>query len=365
MFKYLLFLTPLVCAAGTVYYTDEPPQQEEQEKLPKPLFNHPELEPEFKINEQYYFEDKKNLKKKVYRKESSFFEFDYGLSDLEVKNVTPKYYAQNYTQVIPTSTSGSGSSSSSVTSTTLVVRETFSIIDYGTFTYTFPSDDDTDPTKQDSFQVNMVGRSKNWGYGMEISYDNHPTITLTHPHYQIVQTQTSTTTSTSTSASGQVSTSTATTVPVQKTADVIMDTATMKVVNVPIHLTAYYFPIYDGYFQPYLKGSLGINYSKTTLSIDTATENSIATMVPLYQEGWGFMPYTWTFGIGCHIMLSENWALNVGYDQQRIDGRSTRFCVTVSDPANPTSSSNGPYGDMRLEFEQRRKVYLIGLAYYS
>ena len=108
----ILFL-PCLLFAGTVYYTDEPPRPQNPEEFPKPLFDHPEFEPNYDIEEAYYFHDKKDLKKIIYKKDSGYFEFNFGYSDLSVVSVKPYYYPQNYTQQIQTTTNNNAGSSSS------------------------------------------------------------------------------------------------------------------------------------------------------------------------------------------------------------------------------------------------------------
>ncbi|NBW56232.1 hypothetical protein EBR43_00320 [bacterium] len=371
MNRFLILFLPCLLFAGTVYYTDEPPISQNPEEFPTPLFDHPEFEPNYDIQEAYYFRDKKDLKKIVYKKESGYFEFNFGYSDLSVMSVEPYYYPQNYTQQIQTTNNNSGNngnnnSNSSTTTQNLTVHETFSIIDYGTFDVTFPSvlnpPTYPDPTQQPVLQINAITRSKHLGYGFELSYNNNPTIELTNPVYKIFQTQTSTVQNTNPSNGGSQSSVSTTTVS-EIDATVTLDKAKLKVVNVPIHLTLHYFPIYDGYFQPYLKAGLGLNLTHTVMDI-SQNVGSAATLVPLYQEGWAFMPFTYTYGGGVHIMITESLALSASYIKQRIQGRSTKFQVVLSSQNPQLTDSNGPFGNMRFKFDQKTTLKQIGLVYY-
>jgi opacity protein-like surface antigen len=206
--------------------------------------------------------------------------------------------------------------------------------------------------------------------GVELSYNNNPTITLINPEYQINQTVTSTVMNNATTGTGGTTSYPAPSTVRFVQAPVTLNSLSLKVVNVPLHLTMQYFPVYDGYFQPFLKAGIGLNLTHTDMTLaedlDSATRG---TLMPLYQTGWAFKPFTYTYGAGVHIMLTDSLSLSFSYLKQKLDGRSTKFKVMINDPNDSnresgTPSVNGTYGDMRFEFQQKTTLKEIGLAYY-
>jgi len=357
-----MFLCPFAWG-GSLYFVDEPPQQQPQEEAPRPLFDHPELDPGYQEQEIYYFQDQKYTESVIYKKVSSYMDMNYGYSDLTVSSVLPYYYPCNYTQQT-TSTSTSSNGTTTESTATMQVNESFSIQNAGTYTVDY-QEKSASPSQQYFLQFNAISRDAHFGWGIEMSYNNNPLITLTNPWYIINRTITSTQDNTQTTGTGSSSTYPAPSTVQQVTANVTLNTLSLKVVNVPIHLTMQYFPIYDGYFQPYLKFGIGANFTYTKMSV---TENNDAstrgTLAPLYQTGWAFKPFTYTYGAGLQIMLTESLALTCSYLKQGLQGRSTKFTVIVNSSDPSQQNANGSYGDMRFEFKEKTTLKEIGLAYY-
>ena len=348
---------------GTLYYVDDidtESTRRDYQKLPdpRPLFSHPELEPGYPEKEILYFQDQKYTQSVIDKKISSYIDFNYGYSDLTLSSVTPFYYPQNYTtDTTVTTTNSNGTTSQS--NSTMTINETFAINSYGTSSLTF-TQAHTDPTQQYFMQFNAITRTKNLGMGIEMSYNNNPTITLVNPSYTINQTTTSTATTT-TLRDSKTSSYPSSTVT-EKTVNVTLNNLVLKVVNVPINFTLQYFPIYDGYFQPFAKIGIGCNFTHTDMTVTENNDSTRGTLTPLYQTGWAFKPFSITYGVGVQIMLTPSLALTGSYILQRLDGRSTKFVVIINDIND--STVNGTYGDMRFEFQQKTTLKEIGLVYY-
>jgi len=347
---------------GALYYVDESDtesirQEDSHLSDPRPLFNHPELEPGYSDKEILYFQDQKYTQSVIDKKNSSYLEWNYGYSDLTLSSISPFYYPQNYTTTTTVSSTTNGTTSQS--NATMTINETFAINSYGTADLSF-TQVHTDPTQQYFMQMSAITRTKNLGMGIEMSYNNNPTITLVDPSYTINQTtsSTSTTTTTGDNTTESYPTLTITT----KTVNITLNNLVLKVVNIPINLTVQYFPIYDGYFQPFVKVGMGCNFTHTDMTVTENTDSTRGTLTPLYQMGWAFKPFSLTYGGGVQIMLTPSLALTGSYSLQRLDGRSTKFSVIVNDPDNSTLS--GTYGDMRFEFKQKTTLKELGLVYY-
>ncbi len=374
----ILFLSPLFLYAGTIEYIDSCHNAGEEKQVsdPQPLFDHPRLEEDFAYKEILYFQEQRKIQKTVDKKNSSYMDVSYGYSDLTLSSIKPFYYPVNTTETVSTTqTQADGSTTQS--SAKMTINESFAINGYGASSLSFEQQSES-ASQQYFLQFNAMTREKHLGVGLEISYNNNPIITLQNPSYQINRTITSTQTNTTATAGGTGSAGTST-YPAPSTISslevpVTLNNLRLKVVNVPIHFSMTYFPIYDGYFQPFVKAGIGINMSHTNMQVTEDEDPAMrGTLTPLYQTGWAFMPFTYTYGAGFQLMLTESLAFTCSYLKQKIDGRSTRFSVMVNMPQSDNSDStngssttnlNGTYGDMRFEFFQKTTLKEIGFAYY-
>ncbi len=347
---------------SSLYYTDDSESEILRQEFlppdPRPIFEHPRLDPGYPEKEILYFQDQKYIQSVIDKKISSYIDFNYGYSDLTLSSVTPFYYAQNYTTTTTMTTTSLGGSTTE-SSATMTINETFAINSYGQSSLTF-TQENQDSTQQYFMQINAINRIKNIGMGVEISYNNNPTITLVDPIYLINQTTTSTATTETSSISGKSSYPTS--VVTEKEVPITLNTMTLKVVNVPVHLAFQWFPIYDGYFQPFIKAAIGCNFTHTDMQVTENNDLTRGSLTPLYQMGWAFKPFTYTYGVGAQLMLTPSLTLTCSYLKQKLDGRSTKFLVIINDKID--SSVNGTYGDMRFEFAQKTTLKEIGLAYY-
>lgn len=366
---FIVFLSPAIVHAGTIYYVDETPCderiEEQQESPPRPLFPHPQLEPEYQVQQDYYFREQNYTEKVIYKKDSSYFDINYAWIDLSIssgRSITPKYETQNYTD---TQTTTSQSGGSTVTSTSdIFVTESFVINDYGSGTLIFPVHEDSAANRQPGYQINAVTRNGHFAYGVELSYQNIAAVILKDAQYTITQTRTSTTTNTSVDAtSGATSTTSPGTTTTNYTAEFHIEEMSIKMVDMPINFTLMYFPIYDGYIQPYVKAGLGMNMSYTTLEYQLPVGyTGPGTFAPFYIEGWGVSPFTFTYGAGVHVMLTDSWAVHFSYLSQSLNSQTRKFTTIAIDQDN--EESNQAYGAMRFKISKKATLVEMGLAYY-
>jgi hypothetical protein len=371
---FIFFLSPALAHAGTIFYVDENPQdlriEEQQEPEPRPLFPHPQLEPEYQIEQDYYFREQNYTQRVVYKKDSSYVDLNLARIDLSIASghaIKPKYQLQHYNYSTTTTSQAGGST---VTSTEQVyVSESFVPNAYGTATLSFPVHEDSPSNSQPGYQMNAVTRQGHFGYGVEIGYQNIATATLQNAQYTITQTRTSTATQTTASTSGGATTvSSPTTTTTNYTATLNIPDMTIKMVDIPINFNLLIFPIYDGYIQPYLKAGLGMNMSYNTVEYllpadyDKSDYNPTGTFAPFYLQGWGVAPFIFSYGAGMHIMLTESFAIHVAYLSQSLKSRTLNFQVIAIDQDD--DAANQAYGDICFEVSKKATLIELGLAYY-
>lgn len=372
MLWFIVFLSPALINAGTIYYVDETPCderiEEQQEQPPRPLFPHPQLEPEYQVQQDYYFREQNYTEKVVYKKESSYFDVNYAWVDLSIssgKSIKPQYATQTYTETTTNQTTTAGGVTNTVTLDTYVT-ESFVIDNYGVGTLTFPVHEDKANNRQPGYQINAVTRNGHFGYGVEMGYQNIATAHLKDAHYTLTQTRTSTSTTTSagTDGSGATTSTYSGTTTINYNVDLNLDSLSIKIVDIPINFTLMYFPIYDGYIQPYVKAGMGVNMSYTTLEhlIPQDYPQNRGTLTPFYTQGWGVCPFSFTYGAGVHVMLTESWAFHLSYLSQSLNSQTLKFTTVAINQSE--NQANKAYGDMRFKVSKKATMFQMGLAYY-
>lgn len=369
MLWFIVFLSPALLSAGTIYYVDETPSdtriEEEQEPPPRPMFPHPQLEPEYQLEQDYYFREQHHTEKVIYKKDSNYFDLNYAWIELKIsdnKGIEPKYDLQRYTNTYSTTTTDDAGNTTTADNE-VYVSESFSIDNYGTAIITFPTHENADEKRQPGYQFNAVTRNGHIAYGVEVSYQNIATLVLQGSEYTITQTQSSTSTTTSVDGNGNQTVSAGVSAVSELTANLHIDELSIKVVDLPINFTMMYFPIYDGYFQPYLKAGLGLNMTYTTMTYTLPPGyEGPGTFSPFFIDGWSVYPFCFTYGAGLQVMISEGWALHMSYLEQSLPGQTPQFTVIAID--QDENSANQAYGDIRFKFKQRATLMQLGLAYY-